>query len=59
MKEGDTVTVQFQLETIRVEIERGGEHMQRVFGVPEEKQFKQKRISFYMDGLNDSILIPS
>ncbi len=59
MKEGDTVTVQFQLETIRMQIERGGEHMQREFRVPEKKQFKQRRISFGMYGLNDSILIHS
>ncbi len=57
MKEGDTVTVQFQLETIGMQIEREGEHMQRVFSVPEEKQFKQRRIAFKMYGLNDSILI--
>ncbi len=57
MEEGDTVIVQFQLETIRMQIERGGEHMQREFKVPEEMQFKQRRIAFAMWGKNDSILI--
>ncbi len=59
MKEGDTVTVQFQLETIRMKIERGGELMQREFSVSEKKQFKQRRIVFHMYHLNDSILIHS
>ncbi len=57
MSEGETGTVQFQLETIRRKIEIGGGHVQREFKVPEKKQFKQRRISFYMHRKNDSILI--
>ncbi len=57
MKEGDIVTVQFQLSSILIEISRGGEQMRKVFDVPANRQFKQRRISFTMDGKNDSILI--
>ncbi len=57
MKEGDTVTVQFQLETVRMQIERGGKHMQTEFSVAEEMQFKQRRIEFQIKNKNDSILI--
>ncbi len=57
MEEGDIVTVQFKLNSIEIEISRGGEQMRRVFDVPERRQFKQRRIVFYMTGLNDSILI--
>ncbi len=57
MKEGDIVTVQFQLGSMEIEISRGGEQMRRVFDVPADRQFKQRRIAFNMYAKNDSILI--
>ncbi len=41
MKQEDTVTVQFRFDTITIKIERerGREHLQRVFDLPANRQF--------------------